>query len=158
MNALLKTCWKILKVGGWFPLLVFSTHLIFSRVLHVYEIWPSVDIPMHFIGGLSIAFFISRCFQVLPREFDRRSRIVLLELLLIGSLTASTAVCWEFAEFTFDQLFSSNVQIGLVNTMQDMAMGILGATVIILIRSRQLNVGTNELREITFDWFQSKAA
>jgi hypothetical protein len=103
---------------------------------------------------LAIAFFISRCFRLLPREMAtiKRSRIVLLELLLIGSLTATAAVFWEFAEFTIDQAFGMNVQISLANTMQDLAMGISGATLFIFIRSRQLRVGASELREITSDW------
>jgi len=150
--------WKAIKIGGWVPLLAFSTHLFLSRVLHAYEIWPPTDIPMHFCGGLAIAFFISRCFQLLPRESIKKSRVATLELLLIGSLTATAAVFWEFGEFTFDQLFGTNVQISLANTMQDMAMGILGAFVFILLRAIQLKVGLGEVREITFDWLRGQAA
>jgi hypothetical protein len=153
MKKILNIGWKALTVGGgWVPLLVFTTHIFLSRVLYLYKIWPPADIPMHFSGGVAIAFFISRCFQLLPRESVKRSRVDLLELLLIGSLTASVAVFWEFAEFSADQLFGTNVQISLANTMQDMAMGILGAIFLISMRIRQLRVGTSELREITFDW------
>ena len=144
--------------GGWIPFLVFTAHLLLSRVLYLYKLWPSIDIPMHFLGGVAIAFFVSRCFQLMPRVSVKRSRVVLLELLLIGSLTASAAVFWEFAEFSYDQLFGTNIQISLANTMQDMAMGILGAIVFILIRIRQLRVGTRELRDITFDWVQGEVA
>jgi hypothetical protein len=159
MNRLLNTGWKILRIGGWVPLLVFTIHLFLSGVVHVYDMWPPFDIPMHFAGGLAIALFVSRCFQTLPREDVRirKSRVVLLELVLIGSLTATAAVCWEFMEFTGDRLFGSNVQLGLANTMQDMAMGILGAMVVMLVRSRQLHVGSNELREITADWVRGMA-
>ena len=109
---------------------------------------------MHFCGGVAIAYFISRCFQLLPREAAtiKRSRIVLLELLLIGSLTATTAVFWEFAEFTLDQVFGSNVQVSLANTMQDLMMGISGAILWVFIRSRQLRTGFGAVREITSDW------
>jgi len=112
---------------------------------------------MHFSGGVAIAFFISRCFQALPRGRVRRSRVVLLEPLLIGSLTASAAVCWEFAEFTVDQLFGSNIQTSLANTMQDLAMGISGAIVLILIRIKQLRVGISEVQEFAFDWIRGQA-
>ena len=153
------TGWKAFTAGGgWVPLFVLTVHLFLSRALLLYKLWPPTDIPMHFCGGVAIAYFVSRCFQLLPRVSARRSRIVLLELLLIGSLTASAAVFWEFAEFSFDQLFVTNVQISLANTMQDMAMGILGAIVLILIRIRQLHVGTSELREITFDWVRGEIA
>jgi hypothetical protein len=144
--------------GGWFPLLVFVTHVFLIRVPHLYGRWPHIDIPVHFLGGLSIAFFVSRCFQLLPREPMSRSRVVVLELILIGSLTASAAVCWELAEFTIDRLLGTNVQVSLENTMIDMAMGVLGGIFLMLIRSRQLRLGTNELREITFDWVRGQIA
>jgi hypothetical protein len=155
MKNLLNTTWKILKIGGWAPLLTFATHLFLSRVLHAYEIWPSADIPVHFCGGLTIAFFVSQCFQLLPRESVRRTRVVILELLLIGSLTASAAVLREFAEFAFDRLFGTNIQISLTNTIQDLAMGILGAIVFMLVRSRQLRVGFSQVREIANDWIRA---
>ena len=159
MKKMLNIGWKALTVGGgWVPLLVFTTHLFLSRVIYLYKIWPSTDIPMRFSGSMAIAFFVSRCFQLMPRVSIKRSRVVLLELLLIGSLTASTAVFWEFAEFSYDQLFGTNVQVSLANTMQDMAMGIIGAIVFIVIRIRQLRVGSSELREITFDWVRGESA
>jgi hypothetical protein len=156
---LLKIGLKILTAGGgWVPMTVFIIHAFLSQVIHLYDLWSPADIPMHFTGGVAIAFFISRCFQLLPRESIKRSRIALLELLLIGSLTATAAVFWEFAEFSIDQLFGTNVQVSLANTMQDMAMGILGSIFLIAIRIRQLHIGTRELREITFDWVRGEAA
>lgn len=158
-DNLLNISWKVLTTGGgWVPLFVFTTHVFLSQGLHLYDFWPPTDIPMHFSGGVAIAFFISRCFQLLPRESVKRSRVALLELLLIGSLTATAAVFWEFAEFSIDQLLGTNVQLGLANTMKDLAMGILGSIFLILIRIRQLHIGTSELREITFDWARGKAA
>jgi hypothetical protein len=156
MKKTLNTIWAIVRVGGWAPLLVFIAYLLLTRAIHAFQIWPSLDIPMHFSGGMAVAFFISRCFQTLPRESVGRSRVAVLELLLIGSLTISVAVFWEFAEFTADQLFGSNLQVSLANTMQDLAMGISGAIVIILIRSRQLRVGAGELRAIAVEWVRGQ--
>ena len=149
---------KLLRVGGWAPLLVFSIHAFLSRSVHAYTIWPPLDIPVHFCGGVAIAFFVSRCFQSLPRNTFQRSRVALLEILLIISLTATTAVFWEFGEFIYDQLFGSNVQISLANTMQDLAMGILGAAMVSIVRSVQLPVGRCELKEIAGDWVRGHAA
>ena len=143
---------KIWSVGGWAPVLVFSIHLFLSRVLHAYDNWPPSDIPMHFAGGVAIAFFISKCFQTLPREGSKRSRVVVLELILVGSLAATAAVFWEFTEFSVDQIFGTNIQRSLANTMQDMALGISGAAVYILLRARQLRAGTGEIAEVTLDW------
>jgi hypothetical protein len=158
MKQIVKTFWKLLTVGGWAPLLVFATHVFIDRVLNAYDWWPSIDIPMHFSGGLAIAFFISRCFQTLPRQDVPKSRLVILELLLAGSLTATAAVFWEFAEFTLDQLAGTNVQVNLANTMKDMAMGIMGAIVYISIRASQLRAGANEIKELTLDWVRGQTA
>jgi hypothetical protein len=153
MKKLFDMTLKILfSGGGWFPLLVFISHLFTSRILHLYEIWPSTDVPMHFLGGVSIAFLISKSFQLLPRKEIDKTRIFLLELLLIGSVTAATTVFWEFAEFIYDQLFLTNIQISLANTMKDMAMGILGAAAVIFIRSRQLHVGIQEIQKLSLVW------
>jgi hypothetical protein len=158
MKNVLNISLKVLTAGGgWVPVAVFIIHVFLSRVVYLYDFWPPTDIPVHFSGGMAIAFFTSRCFQYLPRESVKRSRVVLLELLLMGSLTATAAVFWEFAEFSIDQLLGMNVQLSLANTMKDMAMGILGSIVLILIRSRQLRIGTSELREITFDWVRGEA-
>lgn len=152
MIEIRKVCWKVLWVGGWAPLLVFVTHIFIDRILDAYHRWPQSEVPMHFAGGMAIAFLISKCFRTLPRELVQRSRKVVLELLLVGSLTATATVLWEFSEFTIDQLFGTNLQVSLANTMKDMTMGISGAVVVILIRARQLNVGTDELRELVADW------
>ena len=73
------------------------------------------------------------------------------------SLTATAAVFWEFGEFTIDQMFGTNVQVSLANTMQDMAMGIFGGFVSISIRSRQLRVGISEVRQITLERMRGQA-
>ena len=113
---------------------------------------------MHFAGGLSIAFFVSQCFRALPREIVRSSRIVVLELILAVSLTATAAMVWEFAEFTLDRVAGSNVQVSLPNTIQDMALGLLGAIVFSALRTRQLRAGRRELQEVTADWMAGRAA
>ena len=147
---------KILQVGGWAPALVFLIHAVGSRVFHVYTLWPQTDIPMHFAGGIAMAFFLSRCFRALPREFVGRSRLAVLECLLVGSLTATAAVLWEFAEFSLDQLTGSNVQVSLANTMQDMALGIMGAGVVIVVRAIQLGAGPSDVRQIAGEWLAGR--
>jgi hypothetical protein len=145
-------------VGGWAPLLVFVIHVLASRIFDAYRFWPRTDIPMHFAGGVAMAFFISRCFRALPREVVRRSRIVVLEAVLAASLTTTAAVIWEFAEFTLDRLGGSNVQVSLPNVMQDLALGMSGACFFILVTLRQLRAGRSELREVAGQWITGRAA
>jgi len=149
---------KMFRVGGWAPLLVFGVHVILSRVFNAYVVFPPADIPMHFAGGVAMAFFVSRCFQALPRKIVRSSRMVILELILVGSLTTSAAVIWEFAEFTCDQLFGSNIQRGLGNTMRDMGLGVSGAVVVMLLRASALNARSAELRAVATEWMSGRAA
>lgn len=104
-----------------------------------------------------MAFFVSRCFRALPREVVRSSRLVVLELVLVGSLTASAAVMWEFAEFTCDQLLGTNVQVSLVNTMRDMALGLAGAGVFMALRAHQLRASRNEFQEVATEWIKGRA-
>jgi hypothetical protein len=158
MTGLAQFVAKLFVVGGWAPILVFATHVMASRLFNAYDLLPEADIPMHFAGGLSIAFFVSRCFRALPQAVVRSSRLVVLELVLVGSLTATAAVLWEFAEFACDRIFGTNIQISLANTMQDLALGLLGAGVLMVIRAWALRAGHAELRAVATEWMSGRAA
>ncbi|MGE5072913.1 MAG: hypothetical protein ACM3MF_05750 [Anaerolineae bacterium] len=155
---MLRAFWKMLRVGGWAPLLVLLIYTFLNRALHAYLRWPWLDIPTHFSGGLAIGFLVSRCFQGMPRQGAVRSRVVLLELVLVVTITATAAVFWEFAEFAVDQVYGTNLQVSLANTMRDLAMGMLGATVIALVRARQLSLSFGDLLEVTADWARGPLA
>jgi|WetSurMetagenome_2_1015567.scaffolds.fasta_scaffold607394_1 hypothetical protein len=146
---------KLLNNGGYFLLFLLLLHVFLSRVVHAYTIWPPTDIPMHFLGGFATAFFISRCFQDLPLTNLPKRTQVILEVGFIFGLTAAMAVFWEFQEFLRDQLFGSNIQVSLRNTMQDLAMGILGASVLIFIRLKQVQFRATELIAFTQEWIRS---
>ena len=96
--------------------------------------------------------------EALPREAVRSSRLVVLEAILVGSLTTSAAVVWEFAEFTLDSVAGSNVQVSLANTMQDMAMGMLGAVVMIAFRAHQMRAREMDVRQVATEWLTGRAA
>jgi hypothetical protein len=120
-------------------------------MLDAYTVFPATDIPMHFAGGLSIAFFVSGCFRALPREALAGSRRVVLELVLLGSLTATAAVVWEFAELACDRAFGAGFQMSLANTMQDLAMGLLGAGVYMVRRALVLRAGPADFRAVLLE-------
>ena len=147
---------KVLTIGGWAPLTVFSIHVVATRAFHFYDVWPRFDVPMHFAGGLAIAYFVSGLFRALPRDVIRSSRLVVLEAVLIGSLTATAAMVWEFAEFSVDRVFGTNVQISLANAMQDMALGLAGAAAMIAFRFWQQRAGQSELREVAAEWLSAR--
>jgi hypothetical protein len=109
-----------------FPILVYLVHLIAREVLHLYSLYPNVDMPFHYIGGLSIAYSASLVLSHLESEkvTSPLNRVIFLALLL--SLTTTVAVFWEFAEFISDQLLGTQLQPSIANTMQDQFLGILG--------------------------------
>ena len=109
-----------------FPATVFLAHLTVSKILHLYTLFPNLDIPFHFLGGFSIAYTSAQILAYLEREgFIARLNRSLFIILLV-SITATAAVLWEFMEFAGDQIFHTNIQVSLANTMQDQFMGILG--------------------------------
>ena len=145
---------RIFRIGGWAPLLVFFIHEAGANIFNVYNHWPAFDVPMHFFGGLAIAFFFSRLFQTLPRELPYNQRVVVLEMILILSLTATAAVFWEFLEFGMDQTLGTNVQVSLANTMKDMALGIAGGCLYILLRMKTLRASFTYFIELAEIWIR----
>jgi len=116
-----------------FPITVLLAHLIASRILNLYIIFPNLDIPFHYIGGLSIAYTSAQILAYLEKEKISTTLNKAVFLVLIFSLTAIATVFWEFAEFIGDQLLGTNIQISLANTMQDQFMGILGGVTWVFI-------------------------
>lgn len=158
MSSFAQLVWGGLKAGGWAPLFVFSLHVVLGRGVRAYDLFPSIDVPMHVLGGVAIAVFVSGCFRRLPRTMAQASRVTVLECVLIVSLAATAAVFWEFAEFSLDQLTGSNVQVSLPNTMKDLAMGMAGAIAFALFRLRQMGSGLEPFRDVAEDCRQGLVA
>jgi hypothetical protein len=119
----------------WPPMLVFMLHVCLFRIWNAYILVPWIDIPMHFLGGLSMAYSLSAVLTFL-QERRAISRLDLgVQLLLVFTSVATIAVLWEFMEFSQDHLFNMNTQISLANTMQDLLMGMLGAAMLVGIKS-----------------------
>lgn len=111
---------------GWVPFLFFAVHLAVSKGLDAYLHLPWLDIPMHFFGGVAIAFFYWKSLlhplaaSVLG-ELSSFGR----QILGVAAVGATTAV-WEFAEWFTDYLGITEAQVGLDDTILDMLLGFLG--------------------------------
>ena len=130
------------KIGSFFlfPVLVYLAHLIALRILHLYTLYPNVDMPFHYLGGLSIAYTASLILSYLESERITVPLHRMLFLVLLLSLTATTAVFWEFAEFISDQVLGTHLQPSIANTMQDQFLGILGGgTWALIYFKREMN-------------------
>jgi hypothetical protein len=120
-----------------FPIIVLLTHLLAWKVLNLYRSFPNLDIPFHYIGGLSIAYASAAILSYLKKEKIINTLNKPIFLILIFSLTATATVFWEFGEFLLDWLLDTNIQVNLANTMQDQFMGILGGTTLVFLWSRK---------------------
>ncbi len=109
-----------------FPLGVFSLSFILDFFFGIYEIFPSVDIPMHFLGGIS-AGYMSVLFLRFWREkklvnFNRKSLFIFLVLCMVCLII----ILWEFYEFLMNYFFTLNWYLEYGDTLLDLFMGMLG--------------------------------
>ena|SRR5690349_21633876 len=137
---------QVLKFASFFvfPMSVLFIHLIASKPLNLYARFPNLDIPFHFAGGLSVAYTSAQILSYLEKEKITAPLHQVIFLVLVFSLTATATVFWEFAEFIWDQILNTNIQISLANTMQDQFMGILGGVAWIIIYARRFQKITEE--------------
>lgn len=137
MSRRLRLITTLLRQAGWAPALVFLLHLFLSRGLNAYLRYPPIDIPMHYLGGVAVAFFLSRCFAAVPAEMlcGRARRVI--EFVCVAGLTTTAAVGWEFAEFFSDKFFGTHAQLGLEDTLLDLALGMIGGVSYLIVALRR---------------------
>jgi len=90
------------------------------------KIWW-LDIPLHFIGGIAVAFTA----HVLLSEYEREGKFKasrLLRALFIIFFVAFVAVVWEWYEWVLIYLFKWPPN-SWNDTLKDLAMGVLGAVI-----------------------------
>ena len=123
-----------LREGAWAPLSVVAFY-IYGLSIHLFYFHPYVDIPTHFMGGVTITYFY--------RVAIRNSQKIVgdiphpIQVLLAFTCTGTTTVLWEFYENIFDYFLHTNMVLGLEDTIKDMFLGLLGALVISLFYRRR---------------------
>lgn len=120
-----------LPIIAW-PMLVLAMHLLcmeFGAYRYIY----SLDTPMHFFGGASIAASSYYLFKHLENKKEF-SAIPIVKVLFAIAITGLIAVLWEFSEYGQDLLFHTAMQPSIFDTMKDLAMGLLGATAVSAIK------------------------
>jgi len=120
---------------AWAPLLVFILDSIFW-VFHVYSQAPWIDAPIHFVGGIAITWFALGAARVATRRdlIGRPNHVGLLVIAFLAGTSAS--VFWEFVEFLTDRYLGTTSQVDLVDTLNDMFLGVAGAALQIGVASR----------------------
>lgn len=116
----------------WLPVAVLATHVVASRLLHAYAIFPQFDTPMHMIGGFSVAYPAAVFIKTLSsRGLIRRPRALVSAVLVIATVAAA-AVLWECAEYLSDRFVGTYSQQGPVDTVLDVVFGIVGGLMFVI--------------------------
>ena len=123
-----------LKEAAWAPLSVFGFYWV-GLMLNLYKLFPTLDIPTHFLGGVVITYFY--------RSAIRRSQKLVgeiplpIQVLFAITCTGTTTIFWEFYENFADTFLHTDMVRGLQDTIMDLFVGLLGALVFsIFYRSR----------------------
>lgn len=116
-----------LRESAWAPLSVLGFYLL-GLNFHLFELFPAIDIPTHFIGGVAITYFFRSAIRhsqgivgVIPNS---------IQILLAFTSTGTTIILWEFYENLFDLFFGTHMVRGLEDTILDMLTGLLGALIL----------------------------
>jgi len=114
-----------LRRAAWAPLLVFVLYIVVAKALNWYIQFPNLDMPTHFVGGLAMTYFYLTAIRSSQNMIGTIPNIV--QLLFAASLTAFTAIIWEFLEKLSDSVLHTKMNLGVDDTLSDLFFGLLGA-------------------------------
>jgi hypothetical protein len=99
--------------------------------LHLFDKYPTLDIPTHFMGGVAITYF----YRSAIRNSQRIVGDIPLSIRIIFAFTCTgtTIILWEFYENIMDHVFGFHMVRGLEDTIVDMFVGLSGALVLSLL-------------------------
>lgn len=124
-----------LREAAWAPLSVLGFYAL-GLAFGIFDRFPALDIPTHFMGGVVITYFY--------RVAIRRSQACLgeipfpIQVLLAITSTGTTTVLWEFYENLADVFLGTQMVRGLEDTITDLFVGILGGLVLSLLYRRRV--------------------
>ena len=118
-----------LREAAWAPLSVVVFYSL-GLALHLFKMFPFIDMPTHFMGGVTITYF----YRVAIRNSQKFLGDIPapIQILLAFTTTGTTTVLWEFYENLMDHFFGFQMVRGLEDTIVDLAMGLSGALVLSL--------------------------
>jgi hypothetical protein len=123
-----------LREAAWAPLGVFLFYLL-ARSLQLFALFPLLDIPTHFLGGIGITYFY--------RVAIRHAQTVVgeiplpVQILLAFTCTGTTTIFWEFYENISDYFFHTTMVRGVTDTIVDLFVGLMGALAVSLFYRRR---------------------
>jgi hypothetical protein len=135
LNKQRLTTWIVetLREAAWAPLSIVAFYTI-GLTLHLFDLFPILDIPSHFAGGVAITYF----YRVAIRRAQRLvgDIPIPIQILLAFTSTGTTTIFWEFYENLLDLFLGTHMVRGLRDTIVDLAVGVAGALVLSLFYRR----------------------
>ena len=118
-----------LRESAWAPSSIFGFYLI-GLALQLFKMFPALDIPVHFMGGVVITYF----YRTAIRNSQKLVGDIPLPIQIIFAFTCTgtTAVLWEFYENLLDHFFGFQMVRSLEDTITDLFVGLMGALVLSL--------------------------
>ncbi|NWG05352.1 MAG: hypothetical protein HXY35_01560 [Chloroflexi bacterium] len=123
-----------LRESAWAPLSVVAFYLI-GLLFHFYDLFPPLDIPTHFMGGVTITYFYRSAIKN-SQSFAGNTPLP-MQVLLAFTCTGTTTILWEFYEYLFDHFFGTHMVRGLEDTLLDMFLGLFGALTLSILHRRR---------------------
>lgn len=123
-----------LREAAWAPLGVLSFYLL-ANSLQLFDLFPPLDIPTHFLGGVAMTYFYRVAIgysQKLVGEIPFP-----VQVLLAFTCAGTTAIFWELYEYIFDYVFNAHMVRGVTDTIVDLFAGLSGALVLSILYRRR---------------------
>ena len=114
------------RQAAWAPLAVICFYAI-ALALHLYDLFPPLDIPSHILGGMAITYFYRSAIR--NSQYIVGDIPVLIQSIFAFTCTGTTIIFWEFYENLLDFFFGTHMVRGLEDTIVDMLLGLVGALV-----------------------------
>lgn len=126
---------KFLKVLSFFifPATVFFLNLFLGIFYNIYNAYPSLDIPMHFLGGISVGYMFVLFLKFFKEENMISVKSKVVSVIIVVCVVSFMAVLWEFYEFICVYYFGFNWPVNYTDTIGDLFFGICGGFVSAII-------------------------
>jgi hypothetical protein len=124
---------RSLREAAWAPLSVLGFYAL-GLTFRLFKLFPPLDIPVHFMGGLVITYFY--------RVAIRHSQKIVgdipfpIQVLFAITSTGTTTILWEFYENILDYFAGTHMVRGVQDTIVDLFVGLMGALVLSLFYRR----------------------
>jgi hypothetical protein len=120
--------------AAWAPLSVLGIYAL-GLTFHLFKLFPLLDIPVHFLGGVVITYFYRAAIRQGQRLVGEIPYPV--QVLFAFTCTGTTTILWELYENILDFFAGTHMVRGLQDTILDLFVGLLGGLVLSLFYRRR---------------------